>query len=72
MAGPVAESTRASATYWPRWISALLIVTGLLIILAETSNLLVLIGIAVTGAGIYGAFHAGPRVGGSPSLGTDP
>ena len=63
MAPPSVGWASVAETYWPRWLSALLIVTGIIVIVAETSNLLVLLGILLTGAGAYGAFHDRSGVG---------
>lgn len=62
MVAPAAGSAWVTESCWPRWLSTLLIITGIIIIVAETSNLLVLIGILLTGTGAYGAFHARRRV----------
>ena len=52
----VSDQSRArrSATYWPRWTSSLLLLCGVVVVVVETTSLLVLAGLALTGLGIYG------------------
>ncbi len=68
MANSGAAATRVTVTYWPRWLLAVLIASGIIVILAETTNLLVLVGILFIGAGIYGAFHTPRAPGGRAPL----
>ena len=63
-----AAATRVTVSYWPRWLSAVLIVSGIIVILAETTNLLVLFGILLIGAGVYGTFHPSKVPSGLASL----
>jgi hypothetical protein len=39
---------------WPRWMSGVMIVTGLIVIVTETTSLLLFAGIMLVGFGAYG------------------
>lgn len=39
---------------WPRWMATTLVITGLIVVVAETTSLLLFAGIALIGAGTYG------------------
>lgn len=43
--------------YWPAGISVLLVVSGIFVVLADTGNLLVVLGIGLLIAGAYGLLH---------------
>jgi hypothetical protein len=57
--------TTTAGTYWPRWTSALLIATGAIIVLAETTSFLVVAGLVLAGAGVYGLLMRSPAARGS-------
>jgi hypothetical protein len=40
--------------YWPRWASIASVVSGLVVIIAETTSYLVFAGLFLVAAGIYG------------------
>lgn len=62
---PVGRSTATASTglehaageSWPLWSSAALTVSGLALIVLETTNLLVLPGLVLLGLGIYGLVY---------------
>jgi LPXTG-motif cell wall-anchored protein len=54
MNATVSASSTATPSSGPRWAFAVLIATGLLIVLLETTSLLVLLGAVLLGVGVYG------------------
>ncbi len=50
-------STSRTTTYWPAGYSAVLLVTGGIVVLLETDSLLLSVGLVLIVAGVYGLFH---------------
>lgn len=47
--------------YWPRWVSGWIVVCGLVLIVLEPIGILLfLLGLFLTGSGIYGLVHRSP------------
>jgi LPXTG-motif cell wall-anchored protein len=51
MASPVSTS---ATTYWPAWTSAALVAAGVVVIVVDTTNPFVVLGVALLGLGIFG------------------
>jgi hypothetical protein len=48
------DGAKNRVVVWPRWASAVIVATGLVVIVVETTSFLVVPGIILVGLGIYG------------------
>ena len=46
-------------TYWPRWASAAILASGIVVVAVETTSWLVLLGLAFLALGAYGLLVRG-------------
>ncbi len=60
------EPPTRPAGYWPLWSSAALLAAGAILVLAETANLLVFVGVGFVGVGLYGLTRRPSRVANEP------
>jgi hypothetical protein len=63
MAADNPSRTPKPRTYWPRWTSSLLVLCGVVVVVLETTSLLVIGGLVLTGLGIYGLAYRSPSSG---------
>jgi hypothetical protein len=59
-AGPARALARPAAPAWPVWASGALVVSGGIVIALETTNLFVVVGAALLGAGVFGLLRRWP------------
>jgi hypothetical protein len=52
---------RTGPAYWPRWTTAGMMLAGAVIVVAETTSLLLFAGILLIAVGIYGALTRSRR-----------
>lgn len=58
---PPQAAEPGAPTHWPRWISVVIVVSGVVVLVTETTNLLFFAGLALVGIGIYGwVWRSGP------------
>jgi LPXTG-motif cell wall-anchored protein len=60
MSATASPTRPGTETYWPRWASGLLVATGVVVVIVETTSFLVIAGLLLVGAGIYGLVRRHP------------
>jgi LPXTG-motif cell wall-anchored protein len=57
---PLPPPTRRTSPPWPRWASAALVGSGVVVIALDTTNLLVVLGVLLLAVGIFGLARRRP------------